>query len=134
VSFLGAGPLFCSAREVTVGSASRVRAISKLRDCIAFLGPLGAGWSVIGDWGIGRRFRYQFVHSATGDSTHDDPRLSAVPKQAWNRIDRDPEPDDPEIYDFFCNAENGDVSNSDPRLLPDSLAAVGITVDIFTLV
>jgi hypothetical protein len=105
-----------------------------LNDAIGLLGPLPSPWKVIGGWGHGNRYLFRFSNADTGESTHEDPRLSPLTESDWERFGHEPDANDPEIYDFFKHKNTGEIMNSDPRMLPESLKIKGIKLTSFSLI
>ncbi|KLU88072.1 hypothetical protein MAPG_07059 [Magnaporthiopsis poae ATCC 64411] len=113
-----------------------------LEDANALLGPLpGEGrWrtAVLRDSETGG-VAAQFLDSATGLRTDEDPRLPPLPPP-WEAVDNvaaakrlERTLDDPFVFRRFRNKETGEVVNSDPRMLPDALRARGVPLEFFTL-
>ncbi|KAF4469654.1 heterokaryon incompatibility [Fusarium albosuccineum] len=102
------------------------------------LGPLPSPWQAhllyhpVYEHGTYNRY----FNPDTGELTAEDPRLG--PLEGWQRIPleelgRDLTGDDPEVYDFFSNTEDGRVVNSDPRLEPEALKGLGVDLETFVL-
>ncbi|KAF5011626.1 hypothetical protein FDECE_2289 [Fusarium decemcellulare] len=102
------------------------------------LGPLPSPWQVhllyhpVYEHGTYNRY----FNPDTGELTAEDPRLR--PLEGWQRIPleelgRDLTGDDPEVYDFFRNTEDGRVVNSDPRLEPEALKGLVVGLETFVL-
>jgi hypothetical protein len=104
-----------------------------LNDAIPLLGPLPLHWKVVGGWGHGNRYLFKFLNTETGESTSEDPRLTSF-ECDWERIDREPDSNDPELYDFFKHKRTGEIMNSDPRMLPEILKANGVKLTTFCLI
>ena len=110
-----------------------------LEDTIPLLGKLPAPWVVrVFDqperWS---RDIYKFLNPATGELSLEDPRLE--PHPLWERValeelGRELTGDDPQDCAFFRHKETGEIMDSDPRLLPEALAARGVELVKFTLV
>jgi hypothetical protein len=103
-----------------------------LHDATAILGPLPAPWRGRVCWGFRQRTKLEFWNTETQESTDEDPRLGDLGD--WERVDHVPEPDDPEIYAYFRNRRTEEVMNSDPRMLPEQLDAMGVELTTFALV
>ncbi|KAF5660675.1 heterokaryon incompatibility protein [Fusarium heterosporum] len=102
-----------------------------LSDGVCFLGPLPKNWKVIirGD-ALGRPFQL-FTNIVTGQETMEDPRMSLPPN--WEPALYERLPDDPALFHKFRNIETGEVINHDPRLMPETLKARGVSLQVFTL-
>lgn len=108
--------------------------VAGLSNCAALLGPLPQPWMVVRTVGYGKRNIHHFYNTDTGERTEEDPRLASLAGSDWARFDREPDPDDPQVFDYFRNKKTGEVMNSDPRLLPESLVARGVPLETFTLI
>ncbi|KAK4214226.1 heterokaryon incompatibility protein-domain-containing protein [Rhypophila decipiens] len=80
------------------------------------------------------RYKLWFYNEETKEYSEDDPRLSGVDLDDWERIEHEMDPDDAEMYDYFRNKKTGEVLDSDPRMLPDALGRMGVELESFTLV
>jgi hypothetical protein len=103
-----------------------------LDDANALLGPLPKPWKVQISDGYVNRDQYRYFNEETGETTLEDPRLEPI--NDWERINHEPEADEPETYDYFRNRETGFIMNSDPRMSPEALEARGLPVRLFTLI
>lgn len=110
--------------------------IQGLMDGESLLGPLPEPWKmriVPGSEGL---WTTGYFNPSTGSVSHEDPRLAAlgcVPDE-WEAIQSERMPDDPKYFQKFRNKSTGETINSDPRLLPDSLKARGIPLEVLRLV
>ncbi len=104
-----------------------------LSDSTSILGPLPSPWKVVGSWGDGNRYLFRFFNTETNESTAEDPRLTSF-ECDWERIDHKPDANDLELYDYFKHKETGEIMNSDPRMLPETLEAHGIKLTTFCLI
>lgn len=80
----------------------------------------------------GREALAYYFDPLTADRSWEDLRLE--PLHGWERIDRDPDGDDPIDVDFFKHGETGIVVNYDPRLEPEMLEKRGVQLEWFSLV
>jgi hypothetical protein len=103
-----------------------------LHDAIGLLGPLPPPWQGRLEWGSGRRTKLSFFNTETQEYSDEDPRLGDLGE--WERIEHEPEADDPEIFDFFRNKRTGEIMNSDPRMLPEALKTRGVDLRRFSLI
>jgi len=104
-----------------------------LSDAVSLISPLTPPWRVVGGWGHGIRYLFRFLNTETGESTAEDPRLTPF-ECGWERIDHEPDANDPELYDFFKHKETGAIMNSDPRMLPEILEANGVKLAMLCLI
>ncbi|KAK3378337.1 heterokaryon incompatibility protein-domain-containing protein [Podospora didyma] len=74
-----------------------------------------------------------FFDSSTGDRTPEDPRLPPLPEE-WDEVTRARIQDDLPMFRTFRNNVSGERMDSDPRMLPESLAERGVQLDRFRLV
>jgi len=102
-----------------------------LVDGAPFLGPLPSPWVTSKVVGVEGRADFCFRNMETEEKTKEDPRLE--PLTGWKRIPHRPCADDPLWFDYFKNLKTGEVMNSDPRLLPDSLRRRGVKLEYFAL-
>jgi hypothetical protein len=99
----------------------------------ALLEPLPSPWKVRIKLGSNGYDKIYFINSLTGESTHEDPRLEALPSH-WEELEAVRTPDDPLLFGRFRNKLTGEVRNSDPRLLPEALEKRGVKIETFELV
>ncbi|CCT64715.1 related to heterokaryon incompatibility protein [Fusarium fujikuroi] len=102
------------------------------------IGPLPPPWQqqLFYDPIIEHRSFTRYYNHNTGELTAEDPRLE--PLVGWQRVSleelgRDLTGDDPEVYEFFRNMEDGRIVNSDPRLEPEALECRGVNLETFVL-
>jgi hypothetical protein len=107
--------------------------IDGLTDTTSFLGPLPHPWKVVGGWGRNERYRFHYLNVETSESTLEDPRLTPFGSD-WERIDYEPDGNDPEFHDFFRHKITGKIMNSNPRLLPEMLLEKGVTLTRFCII
>ncbi|KAK0657837.1 heterokaryon incompatibility protein-domain-containing protein [Cercophora newfieldiana] len=102
-----------------------------LQDAIGLLGPFPEPWQGVLENRPGIRRRLVFYNTETGTYSYNDPRLGDLGD--WERFDRETEPDDPEILEYYRNIKTGEVMDSDPRMLPEALKARGVELKTFVL-
>ncbi|KAF5543892.1 heterokaryon incompatibility protein [Fusarium mexicanum] len=102
------------------------------------LGPLPSPWQaqLFYDPVAEHRSYTRYHNPEPGELTAEDPRLK--PLVGWQRVSleelgRDLTGDDPEVYDFFRNIEDGRIVDSDPRLEPEALKSRGVNLETFIL-
>lgn len=109
-----------------------------LHDAIAFLGPLPDPWiGCFRKQSSNEQWSHVFFNKDAGQVSLEDPRLQ--PHTEWQRIDevdteREPTHDDPECRVFFQNKATGEIINSDPRMSPKALRAMGVPLKMFSLI
>lgn len=74
-----------------------------------------------------------YWNSVTKTSSQEDPRQGELPPE-WEKFTRERTLDDPLLLLWHRNKATGEIINSDPRLLPESLAARGVKVRTFRLI
>ena len=100
------------------------------------LGPLPHPWEVhlklsrvSGDWDP------IYWNPETKTASQEDPRLGSESKaSAWESISLEKTLDDPHLFFPHRNKITGEVINSDPRLMPQSLLDRGVKLEQFRLV
>ncbi|KAK1756483.1 heterokaryon incompatibility protein-domain-containing protein [Echria macrotheca] len=102
-----------------------------LEDAIGLLGPLPEPWEGNLEERVGGRRRLVFHNKRTDEYSYEDPRLGDLGDWEW--IDRQPEIDDPAVFEYFRNKKTGETMNSDPRMLPEVLKARGVQLTTFVL-
>ncbi len=98
----------------------------------AVLGPLPPSWNL-------KYYRDEegidipsFFNRETGQTKSEDLRLGPL-RHGWKRLSRERPIDDPLTVTWFQNELNGEVMNSDPRVLPEVLKEHGVKVRTFHL-
>jgi hypothetical protein len=104
-----------------------------LGDAASFLGPLPVGTvvQIFPKTDVGRTYR--FVNSSEGTDTIEDPRLPPLPAE-WERFEKEFDPNDSPVCDWFRNIKTGEEMDSDPRMLTEALKARGVPLRTFRLV
>lgn len=107
-----------------------------LMDGESLLGPLPAPWQIrMPDWTWGNHHEPEpcYWNEDTKKLSREDPRLGDLPEE-WERINVEKKYGDPLLFAPHKNRVTGEVINSDPRLLPEALAARGVKLRTFRLV
>ena len=107
--------------------------IHGLEDCNALLGPLPTGWAVNIEGDRAGRPLHRYLNLQNGQLGAEDPRLAPLPSE-WERVAYERTSDHPAYFEMFRNSTTGETMNSDPRLLPNALEALGIKLKTFGLV
>jgi len=97
--------------------------------CEGFLGPLPSTHKFV--WINDRSesvLRAGFIQNDSDVPTVEDPRLGPLP-DGWKFVYHDKRP----FFREFENTETGEITEHDPRLLPEALLARGVAVQYFDL-
>ncbi|KAJ4226179.1 hypothetical protein NW759_004765 [Fusarium solani] len=98
----------------------------------AFLGPLPSPWIIqYKPDSFGAQAPY-FFNKDTKEETQEDPRLGKLPPE-WEPVEKERTRDDPMLFRWFRNRNNGYTMNSDPRMLPLALHERGVRLEDFQL-
>lgn len=99
------------------------------------LGPLPSPWMPkrCRDYRGIKKTRFFNSETKQTISLENDPRLGDLP-QIWERMEVKQTPDDPFYIQRYINKITGEIINSDPRLLPQSLRKRGVNLQTFKLV
>lgn len=99
----------------------------------AFLGPLPSPWIIqYKPDSFGAQTPY-FFNKDTKEETQEDPRLGKLPPE-WETVQAERTRDDPMLFRWFRNRNNGHTMNSDPRMLPPALHDRGVRLEDFQLI
>jgi hypothetical protein len=98
----------------------------------SLLGPLPEGWKLELVFEDGS-YTPTYVNTSTEHRYSEDPRLPPLDSN-WAKITRQRTQDDPHFLQWFRNEDRGQVMNSDPRLLPETLIKRGVALEYFKLV
>lgn len=109
--------------------------IHGMDDAAGLLGPLPVGYRVqlMKDASGYAQSSYLNYTSKETETTLDDPRLGPVP-YPWERVDVDRPRGASALWACFRNQETEELIDSDPRLLPDALETMGITLESFQII
>jgi hypothetical protein len=126
--------------------------IHGMDDASGILGPLPDGWDIVisnfSFGGVERQYRHRprrhdvnddedggpdddFLTTTT-TTTPDDPRLPAL-AHPWEALPIERNPGGLDFVARFANVETGETLDSDPRMLPEALRAMGVELQTFLL-
>jgi hypothetical protein len=102
-------------------------------DAVGLLGPVPTPWKIHFYSGRPSRNVCLFFNTETGVSTYDDPRLGTVP-QDWEIAHPGTFALGNVRIPTYRSKKTGEITDRDPRLLPDFLRERGVNLEMFELV
>jgi hypothetical protein len=98
----------------------------------ALLGPITPPWKFVFS-AVNPLGSFLFLNQQTDKLTAHDPRLDILP-QEWHEVEEEGDARLEFYTQHYKNKKTGEITNSDPRLLPEALRARGVQLETITLV